>query len=457
MAAQTSVTEQIMVVASQVQAGRVAPHLLQEKLDELESRLNAREQEFGDKVSGNAEYPPEAVEGMLAAFSQYREGLEMLRQEISNGGHAFDDGLAHIKHAGERLAAASQVHMQYVQQLGGTPFPAVNRLLLHLHLMREDPEEEPFLIAAVDDFSSFLRQASGRIEGALQARPDMLREGKHLLQAVEGLLANCRSVSPGDAGQIEYLQAKLRESAHALSTMMTSFADATMPGGPTPLTIINFVLRGITSVEQGTMSREQAVPALDAIQEELTRRWDGSGPAWAADAFESLLTSLRLLQTCLRQREPLGPAAQAVREAAYVLQAKVRSPAWTEDDEMFNYRDDIMGRSEAAAGQSGNVGYTNLQNLLDLGAACLQGQASGESLQTAVERMRLRVVRQRELISQSQDPMRHQFDAGARDMEEGLESLQQLAVSGDERCLEAARGLFLMAVDKLAPTLPPAG
>ncbi|MHB2021094.1 MAG: hypothetical protein ACYCW6_29515 [Candidatus Xenobia bacterium] len=445
--AESPLTQQILMLAQQVQAGRVAPHLMLGKLEELESRIADAERQFTEEISGNPEYPPEAVERLLDAFFQYHEGVATLRLELMQGGINVEAGLSCLVRGAEGMDAASQLHLQALAQ-AGTAFPAINRLLLHLRLR----SGAPYLDAAVEGFAGFLEQMRATLaaQQTRAAHPQAYQEGMALLEDLHAALDVARQVAAGASERAAEVENTLANAAPALAAVVNAYVDASLHHGPTPLPVLNLALRAVDGVERGTVTPDQAVALLTATQNELAQRWDSMGVPWAADAFETLLATLAYVASQLHMHAPTENASEAVREAAYALSARMRSPSWSEEDNLLNFRDDML---DATGRSRSGVGFANLQNLLDLGEAVLDGTASADALLGAAARMEQRVLRQREAVHQGSDSPEQQqaFEQGAVAILEGLEALRHLAASGDRQGLEAARSLFSSAVDHLAP------
>ncbi len=460
-----SLTQQMLAEARRVQQGQAGLEVLKPYVDQLLGGLQQAQLQFVQDASGNPEVPQDTIPQVMAAFGRFGAGLEQMQAGLASGdSQSVLAGAQVVEEASAAIRQARDAYQNALAVGGQTPFPFLNRLLLHIGHLENGTGDPRYAVAALAETPEFLNKIAQDI--AVQEERVSHDEAK---ASAESAAAEVRTVCENmyvaltqqwaqatEAQKQDFLSVvsqRLRTAAEQLSAALSAYVETDLGQGPTPILVVNLVIRSFENWGQGLIGMddfrkvlnqaqtamhqmlaelpaEHARAAADHLELVLTRR-DEALLAEGTDAVSALMPTLR----------------QAAHEVALQASAGVNLD---EEEEVLDFVDAAdaqqQRRQMSAAGLP-----ANLQHVMDVAEAYIRGEVGERDLTTAVDTLDRSVqsTGSRAANTPGAATLLTPLQKGLDLLQEATQSLRTLPQNPDQRVLEAARSLMEQASQAL--------
>ncbi|HEY4002094.1 MAG TPA: hypothetical protein VGO93_24700 [Candidatus Xenobia bacterium] len=456
-----TLTQQLLAAIHDIEAGQARLESIQPMVNRLTETLEPSRQQFLREAVGNPEVDQDAIPQVLAAFERYRTGLDEVRgglagrvvTRVLEGAHILDE-------ASTVLRTVRTTWESSLSQNGATPFPFVNRVLVHADYLANGGTDIQHALAALQDLPDFLTRLRRDIDTQEErvANPEALAQAQGAMEllrsAVEGLHATLTQWDrlPMLERQKLGLQSKERmmQAGVALTAALGSYLETDL-SGPTPILLINLILRGFEGWARGasdaaafSRTLQRAQPALSQMLFPL----GGTPGAAAADRLKSLVDRIEAAAQ-EGSEEDVRVLLASLQDAAHEVAAVAGGmPDLDEEDEVVDF---IEEQGRATRRIISNALPMNFQHLVDVARAYLGGQVSESDLATTLDQFDRTIVgtESRAAATPDAEHLLSPLKKGLDLLREASQTLRSLPEQRDRRVVDAAASLLSQATETL--------
>ena len=384
----------MLAEARQVQAGQGDIGTLARYVDQLLAGIVAAQVQFVQDASGNPEVPQETVPVVMAAFEQLHQGLQHMHTALQTDD--VDSALAgagQVEEASMAIRSARDTYQSSLAEAGQTPFPFVNRLLLQLHYLANGGYETRFAISALNELPEFM----GKIRRDLEIQEERVSHDEARASA-EAAAAEIQTVCDGfynalqqwngatDRQKNQVLQQvydRLQVATEQLSTALSAFVETDLSLGPTPILVINLVIRSFENWQAELIGQDDFLKVLKQAQlamHDMIAQMSVAHAKAAADHLELVLGRMEEAMS-MHGLDGVVGLLPTLRQSAHelALQASSAGMDLDEDEEVLDFVD-------GGGGPRRSLGLpSNLQHVIDVASSYLQGQVYEHDLISALD------------------------------------------------------------------------
>jgi hypothetical protein len=443
-----SLSQQMLEKARAVAAGEATAEELRPLVEQVAAATAHAQARFETDAAGNPEIYEESAARVREAMREFHARVVAMRDALGDPaalGRLADEAAGY---AGSIRAAQDQ-HEATVTRGGVTPFPFVNRLLVHVKALEHDQADPQHALRLLSDMPAWLDEVMKQVmeapgfgvssQGAVVVE-EMRAAGVGLCEALR---------SGGDRlGAAAFMRETLEKGAERLQRVLGKKVESDLVEGPTPIAVINVVIRAADAMRRGTIGREGLREVVERALQASQAMGEGGDPT-VGEALQATREALQ--QVADADVEGLPARVSELEAAAQNLAmflVVTTHPSYDEDED----EDEGLNFVTGAQGASGGGLPVLLDSLLQVGGMYIEGMAAQQDVLDGVDQLDLVIQRTADTAARAREATeRLQIIQECLDLLcEAGDCMRTVAATQDAYALRNAESLMRQASERLA-------